>query len=565
MTSARTGPEPTDAGPASVWPGNADPPARSTAAGGRRGRLRPRAWRHWTLRSRLGVPLVTLVAVALLVANAAGLILLRSYLVAKVDDQLAAMAMRFQRPPYAPGTPVPTPLRSRFFGPNPNLVVHVYDRAGNLIEEDESPVESAPPRLETFEKLRERVASGPYTVEAMDGDSTWRILVVAHANGGVVVLGASLAEATATLESMLAIDAAVVTVVLALLGMLATGIIRIGLAPLTRMETIAGQITAGDLSHRVPDADPHTEPGRLGLALNTMLARIESEVAARTASEQRLRQFVADASHELRTPLTSIRGFAELYRRGGAPPGPVLDEVMGRIESEAARMGLLVEDLLLLARLDLQRPLDRRPVDLLAIAADTIRDAHARAPERSVALSPLHETLEPVTVLGDEHRLRQVATNLVANALQHTPPQAQITVRVGKLHPAEAAALAAGWPGDTPAGLLEVADTGPGIPAEHADRVFERLYRVDPSRTRGHGGGGSGLGLAIVAAIVQSHGGRVGLSTDRRGSVFRVVLPMAASAAAPPFGRPPTPDQRSGVDSAVQRRPSGEPYNRLSP
>jgi two-component system OmpR family sensor kinase len=309
-------------------------------------------------------------------------------------------------------------------------------------------------------------------------------------------------------------------------------VVRLGLRPLTTMETLSAEISAGDLSRRVEDADPHTEPGRLGIALNSMLGRIESEVEARTRSEQRLRQFVADASHELRTPLTSIRGFAELYRRGGAPSGPLLDETMGRIESEAARMGLLVDDLLLLARLDLRRPMDRRQVDLLAIAADAIRDAHARVPDRFIRLSALDEasdTFEPVTVLGDESRLRQVATNLVANALQHTPEKAEITVRVGRWDPRRrpngsvvASVGATRLPGS--AAVLEVVDTGPGVPLDHAQRVFERLYRVDPSRNRSQGG--SGLGLSIVAAIVHSHGGRVELTTSTgKGATFRVLLP----------------------------------------
>lgn len=513
-----------------------------TRSAGDRRRLRPLAWRHWTLRSRLGVPVIALVALALLAANGVGLILLRSYLTAKVDDQLSSTVRRVQRPPPPAGiSPLPNlPPPSRGFGSATR--VYQYDLAGTRVQEDESTDGLAPPRLEEYPRLVGRAGGKPYTVEAVDGGESWRILVADRIGGGVIVVAVSLAEVDATVDSLLAIDAAVLAVVLALLGMVAAWIIRIGLVPLTRMEAIAGQISAGDLSHRVPDADPHTEPGRLGIALNTMLSRIESEVAARTASEQRLRRFVADASHELRTPLTSIRGFAELYRRGGAPPGPVLDETMGRIEGEAARMGLLVEDLLLLARLDLQRPLERRPVDLLAIAADTIRDAHARAPERPVTLAGLRDGFEPVTVLGDEHRLRQVATNLVANALQHTPADARITVRVGRLSPAEAATEAEEWPVGAPAGLLEVSDTGPGIPAEHADRVFERLYRVDPSRTRGPGGGsglggrpgsggGSGLGLAIVAAIVQNHSGRVALASQPgQGTVFRVLLPVAPPA-----------------------------------
>jgi two-component system OmpR family sensor kinase len=250
-------------------------------------------------------------------------------------------------------------------------------------------------------------------------------------------------------------------------------------------------------------------------------------VAARAASEQRLRQFVADASHELRTPLTSIRGFAELYRRGGAPPGPLLDETMSRIEDEAARMGLLVDELILLARLDRQRPLERRRVDLLAIAADTVRGAHAQAPGRRLNLAALNEMFEPVTVLGDEHRLRQVASNLAGNAIQHTPPEAGVTVRVGRRAAGPAEVAVPGWAPGTSAAILEVADTGPGIPAEHAERVFERLYRVDLSRSR-HDGGGSGLGLSIVTAIVDAHGGRVELETaPGRGCVFRVLLPEA--------------------------------------
>jgi len=258
-------------------------------------------------------------------------------------------------------------------------------------------------------------------------------------------------------------------------------------------------------------------------------------VAARTASEQRLRQFVADASHELRTPLTSIRGFAELYRRGGAPAGPVLDETMTRIEAEAARMGVLVEDLLMLARLDRQRPPALRPVDLLEIAADTIRDAHARVPDRPVRLAGLEDdtdTFEPATVLGDEHGLRQVATNLVSNALQHTPDRARVTVRVGRLpsRPPRPTTVLSGpatvRPG-LPLAVFEVTDDGPGVPAMHAARVFERLYRADSSRTRGRGGG-SGLGLSIVAAIVHGHGGWVELDEPRGGgSTFRVLLPTS--------------------------------------
>ncbi|RKR87689.1 two-component system OmpR family sensor kinase [Micromonospora pisi] len=490
----------------------------------RRRLARVRRWSHWTLRARLVVVIAVLTGIALIVANAAGLVLLRSYLTDRVDEQLnrsirpymAGLLPEHGSAPGRAGRPLPT-------GPGQAVVIYHPDQT--VLIAVLSNEELSPPRLANFAGLAQRAAAGePFTVDALDDGSGWRVLVAPTVNGGLAVVALSLRDVDATADGLLLIDGSVMLLVLLVLGLVAALVVRIGLRPLTRMERISAEITAGDLARRVEDADPHTEPGRLGIALNVMLDRIGAEMAARTASEQRLRQFVADASHELRTPLTSIRGFAELYRRGGAPPGPALDETMGRIESEAARMGLLVEDLLHLARLDLRRPMSRAPVDLLAIAADTIRDAFARRPDRPVRLVPLGPAgadLEPVTVLGDEHQLRQVATNLVANALQHTPPDAEITIRVGRSSPP----LPPG-PGTTgEVAVLEVADTGGGIAPEHAGRIFERLYRVDPSRTRSQGVG-SGLGLAIVAAIVQGHGGRVELFTEvGQGATFRVLLP----------------------------------------
>jgi two-component system OmpR family sensor kinase len=509
---------------------------------------RPRRWGHWTLRARLVVAIAALAAVALLAVNAVGLVLLRSSLTKRVDDQLAAMSRPMQREwelPRPPGGPNMQQLRGLLEAPTrTGQLRYLFDPDGNEVPwaKPLGTSDLPPPRLGSFTDLKARADGGPYTVDAVSGSDRWRLLVVSRPDGGIGVQAASMQDIDATADQLLVIDAAVSGLVLVLLGLVAAWVVRLGLRPLTRMEDASAEITAGDLSRRVEDADPHTEPGRLGIALNSMLGRIESEVAARITSEQRLRQFVADASHELRTPLTSIRGFAELYRRGGAPPGELLDETMSRIESEAARMGLLVDDLLLLARLDLRRPMDRRRVDLLAIAADTIRDAHARAPERLIRLSALDEqsdTFEPVTVLGDEHRLRQVATNLVANALQHTPDQAQITVRVGRweswqrrLAPPAVAAVGAPLAAGS-AAVLEVSDNGPGVPVDNAPRVFERLYRVDQSRSRTQGRpGGSGLGLSIVAAIVHSHGGRVELTTgDGAGATFRVLLPAGADGA----------------------------------
>jgi len=478
-----------------------------------------------------------LAAIALILADTAGLVLIRSYLSDRIDHQLTAMIRPFSQAnrPDLPGSF--NPVRSRVNRLGADQVAYFYNADGTLDPDRSSAEDLTHPAPQSYAAMVARSERGrAFTVIAADGSTHWRMLAVpAGDDGAVAVVGASLAEVENTADRLLVIDVAVTVLVLALLGATAAFVVRIGLRPLTGMEQLAADISAGNLSGRVPGTDTHTESGRLGRALNLMLERIEAEVSARTASEQRLRQFVADASHELRTPLTSIQGFAELYRRGGAPPGPQLDETMSRIEGEAGRMAVLVEDLLLLARLDQQRPPRLKPVDLLEIAADTIRDAHARVPDRPVRLCGLRDdadTFEPATVLGDEHGLRQVATNLVANALQHTPAQARVTVRVGRLAglprgstPVRSGPVTA--PAGVPLAVLEVSDNGPGVPAVHAARVFERLYRADSSRTRGNGGG-SGLGLSIVAAIVHGHGGWVELdSTAGGGATFRVVLPAS--------------------------------------
>ncbi|SNY48983.1 sensor histidine kinase [Paractinoplanes atraurantiacus] len=492
--------------------------------------MRPRRWGHWTLRSRLVLVVGALAAVALVLANVAGVLLIRSYLLQRIDDQLRGMTRPYAAAPRPDAGFFP---RNRVLRLGPDQVVYVYNADGTLDTSLSSTADANRPAVEAYTKVTEREAGRPFTVAARDGSADWRLIAVANAEtGGVAVMGLSLSEVQQTTETLVLIDAGVSLLLLALLGLGAAFVVRLGLRPLTDMERLATDISAGNLSGRVADTDPHTEPGRLGSALNSMLSRIEAEVDARTTSERKLRQFVADASHELRTPLTSIRGFAELYRRGGAPPGPALDETMSRIESEAGRMGVLVEDMLLLARLDRQRTPKRKPVDLLEIAADTIRDAHARVPDRPVLLAGLEDdddTFEPATVLGDEHGLRQVATNLVANALQHTPAQARVTVRVGRVParpPADGSVLSGPISYEaTPLAVLEVTDDGPGVPATHASRVFERLYRADSSRTRGKGGG-SGLGLSIVAAIVHGHGGWVELDAPREGgATFRVLLP----------------------------------------
>jgi two-component system OmpR family sensor kinase len=524
------------------------------------------------------VAIAALAALGILVTDTAGILVLRSQLIRRVDGQLdgqarltgRALADYINSASATAGQPRHGPL----IGPLSHFAL--YSSGGKLLFSDpqstsQSSTSQSSPDLGGFGQLKRHAGGHAYTVNG------WRVLVntvklslcpagyrcstsgsttdVGTVATGISVSGyavsaVSLADVQDTEDKLLLIDVAVSAAVLLLIGFAAATVVRIGLRPLTRMERFATEIAGGagagevhpsgsggptgggDLSRRVEDADPHTESGRLGTALNAMLGQIETALAARTGSEQRLRQFLADASHELRTPLTSIQGFAELYRRGGAPPGPALDEAMGRIESEVGRMRLLVGDLLLLARMDEERPLGQHPVDLLEVAADTVRDAHVRVPTRFVLLDG-YDTLEPVTVLGDEARIRQVATNLVVNALQHTPDDARIQIRVGRPAldretEAPVASIGEPLPAAAPVAALEVVDTGPGMAAEEARRVFERLYRVDASRSRSQGG--AGLGLSIVAAIVQAHGGRVELwTTPGHGARFRVLLPAEAS------------------------------------
>jgi two-component system OmpR family sensor kinase len=350
-----------------------------------------------------------------------------------------------------------------------------------------------------------------FTVEAMHGDEEWRVLAepvtLSNGSSGTLMVAQGLGDVHDTVGQLtvlfLVIGAAAV-VVIAGLGYV---VVRASLRPLREVERTAADIAAGDLSHRVPEADPRTEVGHLSGALNRMLGEIEVAFAERAASEDRMRRFVADASHELRTPLTSIRGFAELYRQGAVPPGDV-ERIMRRIESEATRMGLLVEDLLMLARLDQQRPLAREPVDLLDIATDAVGDAKVVSPGHPVTLRA--EAGDAPVVLGDDARLRQVVGNLISNALTHTPPGTPVTV---SLSTADGRAR------------LAVADEGPGMSGEQAERVFERFYRADPARTRSSGG--SGLGLSIVAALIAAHEGTVEVHTaPGEGARFTLDLPL---------------------------------------
>jgi two-component system, OmpR family, sensor kinase len=384
------------------------------------------------------------------------------------------------------------------------------------------------------------------------------------------VVGTDLGNINATIGGLAETVLIIGLIVVCILALAIVMVVRASLRPLVDIEATAGEIAAGHLNRRVPERDPRTEIGSLGRSLNTMLSRIEPAFHAQEASEaaahqseERMRRFIADASHELRTPVTAIRGFAEYYRqRGGlvrhwdrdqqeqasaadsaaaAAPAAAgltprdLDRIMVRVEKEAARMGLLVEDLLLLARLDKQRPLARQPVDLLSLAADAVGDARLLAPARTIDLS-----VQPgaaFLVIGDEPRLRQVIGNLMSNALTHTPDGTPIEVSIssGTLDPQA---------GDhTPAAILDVTDQGPGMTQEQARRVFERFYRADQARTRATGG--SGLGLAIVRALLVAQGGVASVRTaEGQGATFRIALPLAPEA----LGHPD--DSDAGDDPA---------------
>jgi two-component system OmpR family sensor kinase len=393
------------------------------------------------------------------------------------------------------------------------------------------------------------------TVPAESGSDTWRVITepVSYQGpdgtqvSGTLVVGADLGNINATVGNLAATVLIIGLIVVCILALAIVVVVRASLRPLVDIEATAGEIAAGHLNRRVPERDPRTEIGSLGRSLNTMLSQIEtafhaqeaSEVAAHQ-SEERMRRFVADASHELRTPVTAIRGFAEYFRQrgglarfrgrpepagtaeaqGGLTPDDV-DRIMLRVEKEAARMGLLVEDLLLLARLDQQRPMARQPVDILSLAADAVHDARLLAPDRAIDLS-----VQPgaaFLVIGDEPRLRQVIGNLTSNALNHTPDGVPIEVSVST------GTLEAKDGNHTPAVVLDVTDQGPGMTQEQARRVFERFYRADQARARHTGG--SGLGLAIVASLVAAHGGVASVRTaEGQGATFRITLPLAPEA-----------------------------------
>ncbi len=345
---------------------------------------------------------------------------------------------------------------------------------------------------------------------------------------GLTLVAVPLREVEQTLSRLLLVEALVIAGVLVALGVSAFFVVRLGLRPLDRIEVTAGEIAAGQLSRRVSPATPRTEVGRLGLALNAMLERLEQAFAARTASEERLRRFLADASHELRTPLASIRGYAELFRMGAAREEGATELAMRRIEEESRRMGVLVEDLLTLARLDEAPEPSHLPVDLAMLARDAVADARATAPERPISLS----APDSAVVSGDADQLRQVLANLMRNALLHTPPGTPVELALAR---------------DDGAFELSVRDHGPGLPDGDAEQLFDRFWRTEGGRERGRAG--AGLGLAIVRGVVDAHHGQLSAhNAADGGALFVVRLPIS-----PP--RPPAPAAGDGPAEPAQPKP----------
>jgi two-component system, OmpR family, sensor kinase len=539
-----------------------------------------------SLRTKLITGLLALVIVAVAAISISSVWVLRSYLTSQDDSQLksAYSAINSQGlNPLPPGEPYQ--LHGILIAvQEPRVPLSASGQQGGLPGYGGDRQLGSLPSVPTSELWAIANNGKLVTVPAQSGNDTWRVITtpvsyqLPTATGteqvsGTLILGADLGNINAVIADLAVTTLIIGAIIVCILALAIVMVVRASLRPLVDIEETAGEIAAGHLNQRVPERDPRTEIGSLGRSLNTMLSQIEtafhaqeaSEVAAHQ-SEDRMRRFIADASHELRTPVTAIRGFAEYYRqRGGlvrhwdrdqqehagaadsaaaavtAEAGLTprdLDRIMVRVEKEAARMGLLVEDLLLLARLDKQRPLARQPVDLLSLAADAVGDARLLAPARTIDLS-----VQPgaaFLVIGDEPRLRQVIGNLMSNALTHTPDGTAIEVSVssGTLDPQA---------GDhTPAVILDVTDQGPGMTQEQARRVFERFYRADQARTRATGG--SGLGLAIVRALVVAQGGVASVRTaEGQGATFRIALPLAPEA----LGHPDDPDAADDPEGAV--------------
>ncbi|SHN13802.1 sensor histidine kinase [Cryptosporangium aurantiacum] len=469
-----------------------------------------------SLRARLVLTVMTMVTLGLFVMVGAIFGALQDLRGDRTDDVLAAVAREADR---ATGETDARLLEHLVPGEGAGPVWRRLAEAGDLpsfyqLRDAEGRVLDTVafgPRPDLGDELpgELRPADGPDGVRLAERGSHWRLMAT-RVDGRDTVLVLGMRTDVADEFSARVRNTALITgaAVLLGLGLLSLRTVRVALRPLDEIATTAAAIGAGDLSSRVATADARTEVGRLGRALNAMLGQIEAAFAARRRSEDRLRRFVADASHELRTPIATVRGYAELFRRGASSRPDDLADVLLRIESEATRMGHLVDELLLLARLDQGRPLSSEPVDLVALVDRAVADAGAVDADRQITV----ETDGAVLVNGDPERLRQVLDNLLANVRLHTPPGTPAIVRVVT---------------ERAAAVVEVSDAGPGIPADLRERVFERFFR-GADAVRSASDGGSGLGLSIVVAVVEAHGGRVSAETASAGGArIRIELPRS--------------------------------------
>jgi two-component system OmpR family sensor kinase len=465
-----------------------------------------------SLRARLVLGVIALAAAGLAVADVATYMSLRSFLLDRTDESLQERHFGLERGLFrggcgrSEGPPLP--------GTSPGDFVQLRSPDGQVLCTRQTAVYGA--ALPSPPKLPSRMPTPPtgdspdsaryFTVPAQDGDGRYRVRAsIEPRSGAVLVVAASLDDVDATLRRLLLIEVLVTGIVLAALAGLGLWVVRLGLRPLTEIESTSAAIAAGDLSRRVERAEPRTEVGRLGMALNSMLGQIESAFNAQAASERKLRRFVADASHELRTPLAAVRAYAELFSRGADRRPDDLRRSMRGISLESERMSVLVDDLLLLARLDEGRPLEREPVELASVVGEAVEAALAVEPDR-----PIEFTADDAVVLGDRERLRQIVDNLLGNVRAHTPAGTPARVRVSSVDGTAA---------------IRVEDSGPGLGDEDAERVFERFYRADESRSRASGG--VGLGLSIVEAVAHAHGGTVEVRSEGNGATFEIKLPLA--------------------------------------
>ena len=480
---------------------------------------------QWSLRNRLVLGVVILSTLGFIASGVVAQNQLKSFLIHQIDDQLINVGSgalprvnlagivdddeyqeRRGRPerddddvPQTPLDRVPTSTSLTLLDGN-GAVVGGIGGDLNRVSVRDYIAGYTPTEVAEFE-------GRPFTIKAK-GENFRVLALPLPSNLGSVAIAQSLNDVDRTLSRLQWLFFLIGFVIVGLIALASRTMIKVGLKPLSEVENTAEKIAAGDLSARLPDAKPTTEVGRLTTSLNTMLARIEESFAVRKTSEDKLRRFVADASHELRTPLTAIRGFAELHRQGAVSGEEETKQLLARIEGESIRMGSLVEDLLLLARLDQAREMENLPVDIAQVTKDAVASAQVAGPEHPISLIG---DADELYTLGDQHRIHQVIANLLANARTHTPVGTPITVSIAQ---------------SSDGVRIGVTDAGPGLSDEDQKRIFERFYRADSSRVR-IDGEGSGLGLSIVDAVMKAHGGSVSVSSEiGKGSTFTLFFPQ---------------------------------------